>query len=132
MEQKQPNEETLLESQKHYSDDGLWDKMKSVFKKAGIKVIYLALVLYYTVNAESTPTAKKGIIYGALGYFILPIDLIPDAIPIAGFSDDLAALVACVAAVSMCITPEIKAQAETKLKDWFGEFDQKEIKGLIK
>lgn len=132
MEQKQPTEETLLESQKHYSDDGLWDKMKSVFKKAGIKVIYLALVLYYTVNAESTPTAKKGIIYGALGYFILPIDLIPDAIPIAGFSDDLAALVACVAAVSMCITPEIKAQAETKLKDWFGEFDQKEIKGLIK
>lgn len=132
MEQKQPNEETLLESQKHYSDDGLWDKMKSVFRKAGIKVIYLALVLYYTVNAESTPTAKKGIIYGALGYFILPIDLIPDAIPIAGFSDDLAALVACVAAVSMCITPEIKAQAETKLKDWFGEFDKKEIKGLIK
>lgn len=132
MEQKQPNEETLLESQKHYSDDGLWDKMKSVFKKAGIKVIYLALVLYYTVNAESTPTAKKGIIYGALGYFILPIDLIPDAIPIAGFSDDLAALVACVAAVSMCITPEIKAQAETKLKEWFGDFDKEEIKGLIK
>lgn len=127
-----PNEKTLLESQKHYSDDGLWDKMKSVFKKAGIKVIYLALVLYYTVNAESTPTTKKGIIYGALGYFILPIDLIPDAIPIAGFSDDLAALVACVTAVSMCITPEIKAQAETKLKEWFGEFDKKEIKGLIK
>lgn len=127
-----PNEKQLIESQKHYSDDGLWDKMKSVFKKAGIKVIYLALVLYYTVNAESTPTAKKGIIYGALGYFILPIDLIPDAIPIAGFSDDLAALVACVAAVSMCITPEIKAQAETKLKEWFGDFDEEEIKGLIK
>lgn len=127
-----PNEKQILDSQKHYSEDGLWDKMKSVFKKAGIKVIYLALVLYYTVNADSTPMSKKGIIYGALGYFILPIDLIPDAIPVVGYSDDLAALVACVAAVSMCITPAIKSQAETKLKEWFDEFDKNEIKGLIK
>lgn len=127
-----PNEKQILDSQKHYSEDGLWDKMKSVFKKAGIKVIYLALVLYYTVSADSTPTAKKGIIYGALGYFILPIDLIPDAIPVVGFSDDLAALVACVSVVSMCITPAIKQQAEDKLKDWFGEFDKKEIEDLIK
>lgn len=125
-----PNEKQILDSQKHYSEDGLWDKMKSVFKKAGIKVIYLALVLYYTVNADSTPTSKKGIIYGALGYFILPIDLIPDAIPVVGYSDDLAALVACVAAVSMCITPEIKAQAKSKLHDWFGEFDESEINDL--
>lgn len=70
-----PNEKQVLDSQKHYSEEGLWDKMMSVFKEAGIKVIYLALVLYYTINADSTPATKKGIIYGALGYFILPIDL---------------------------------------------------------
>lgn len=126
-----PNEKQILDSQKHYSEEGLWDKLKSVGKKAGLKVIYLVLVLYYTVSADSTPVTKKSIIYGALGYFILPIDLVPDAIPVVGFSDDLTALVACVAAVSMCITPAIKAQAEAKLKKWFGEFDQNEIKGLI-
>lgn len=126
-----PNERQILDSQEHYSEEGLWDKLKAVGKKAGLKVIYLVLVLYYTVSADSTPVTKKSIIYGALGYFILPIDLVPDAIPVVGFSDDLTALVACVAAVSMCITPAIKAQAEAKLKTWFGEFDQNEIKGLI-
>lgn len=130
MEQKVPDQKMIESSQKHYSEDGLWDKVKSVAKNAGIKVIYLALVLYYTATADSTPAGKKGIIYGALGYFILPIDLIPDAIPVVGFSDDLAALIACVAAVATCITPEIKQQAKDKLRDWFGDFDESELEGL--
>lgn len=121
----------IEDSQKHYNEDGFWDKVKKYAKKAGLKVIYLALVLYYTANAETTSLSKKGIIYGALGYFILPIDLIPDAIPVVGFSDDLAALVACVAAVASCITPEIKNQAEGKLTAWFGDYDKSEISGLV-
>ncbi|MCR5395121.1 MAG: DUF1232 domain-containing protein [Bacteroidales bacterium] len=130
MENKVPDQQMIIASQKHYSEEGLWDKVKSVAKKAGIKVIYLALLLYYTATAESTPTAKKGIIYGALGYFILPIDLIPDVIPVAGFSDDLAALLACAAAVASCITPEIKQQAKDKLTEWFGEFDESQLDKL--
>lgn len=132
MEQKVPDQKMIESSQKHYSEEGLWDKVKNVAKKAGIKVIYLALVLYYTATSDSTPGSKKGIIYGALGYFILPIDLIPDAIPVVGFSDDLAALIACVAAVAVCITPEIKQQAKDKLRDWFGDYDESEVEGLIK
>lgn len=131
MEQKVPDQKMIQNSQKHYSEEGLWNKMKSVFKAAGIKVIYLALILYYTVNADSTPTSKKAIIYGTLGYFILPLDLIPDAIPLVGYSDDLAALIACVKVVAMYITPEIKRQAKDKLEEWFGDFDRSKIEGLV-
>lgn len=131
MEQKVPDQKMIQNSQKHYSEEGLWNKMKSVFKAAGIKVIYLALILYYTVNADSTPTSKKAIIYGTLGYFILPLDLIPDAIPLVGYSDDLAALIACVKVVAMYITPEIKRQAKDKLEEWFGNFDRSKIEDLV-
>ena len=131
-EKKIPDQVMIVSSQKHYSEEGLWDKVKNVAKKAGLKVIYLALVLYYTATASTTPSEKKAIIYGALGYFILPIDLIPDAIPVVGFSDDFAALLWCAATVAACVTPEIKSLAENKLSDWFGDFDRSELKGLLK
>lgn len=131
-EKNTPDQAMIVASKKHYSEEGLWEKVKNVAKKAGLQVVYLVLVLYYTAIADSTPSAKKGIIYGALGYFILPLDLVPDAIPVVGFSDDLAALLWCVATVASSLTPEIKSQAEAKLTDWFGDIDKSELKGLIK
>ncbi|MCR5394148.1 MAG: DUF1232 domain-containing protein [Bacteroidales bacterium] len=132
MEQKQPDEKTLQDSQKHYSEEGFWNKVAGVAKKAGIKIIYLALVLYYTANAETTSIVHKGIIYGALGYFILPIDLLPDPVPIVGFTDDMAALGACLATVAMSVTPAIQEQAKERLRIWFGDYKEKDIEGLIK
>ncbi len=127
-----PDKQTIESSRQHYSDDGLWDKLKNVARKAGIKVVWLVLVLYYTSTASTTPMSKKSIIYGTLGYFILPIDLIPDVVPVVGYSDDLTALVACVTAVASCITPEVKRQAEHKLHDWFGDYDRNDIDDLVK
>lgn len=131
MEQKQPTERQLIESQKHYSESGLRSKIASGAKKAGLKVIYLVLLLYYTATADSTPVTHKSLIYGALGYFILPIDLIPDVIPVVGFSDDLAALVACATTVAMCITPDIRKKSEERLSALFGNFDRSEIDKLV-
>lgn len=132
MENNTLNQKMIESSQEHYNEEGFWKKIKNYAKKAGLKVIYLALVLYYTAQAETTSMSKKGIIYGALGYFILPVDLIPDYIPVVGFSDDMAALVACIAAVASCVTPEIKNQAERKLSEWFGDYDKSQIAGLVK
>ena len=64
-------------------------------------------------------------ILGALGYFLLPIDIIPDFIPLAGYTDDLAALTWGVYCVIKSITPEVKAQAAAKLHEWFGPFDDR-------
>ena len=112
---------------KEYSDDGFWNKIKTVFKKAGIKVVYSALTLYYTYQKNDTPTWAKGVIIGALGYFISPIDAIPDITPGIGYADDIGVLLAAVATVSAYIDGEVKQYAKTKLHDWFGDFDEEEL-----
>lgn len=64
-----------------YSPAKLTDKITNVAKKAGIKVIYAALLLYYTLMAGDVPTKDKAIVLGTLGYFICPADMIPDMLP---------------------------------------------------
>lgn len=62
----------------------------------------------------------KALIYSALGYLIMPLDLIPDTIPVVGFSDDLIVLSSAVAASALYITPEIKQKTQDKMREWFG------------
>ena len=111
----------------NYSNDAFWAKVKQFAKKAGSKVIYLALLLYYAMKSPKTPKWAKTVIISALAYFICPIDLIPDTIPVIGFTDDLAALAAALKAVDVCITPEIAAQAKAKAREWFGDVDEAEL-----
>lgn len=105
--------------QGNYSESGFWNKVKKVALKAGAKVIYVALILYYELADPNVSPKEKAIIIGALGYFILPLDLIPDAIPVLGFSDDLAALVAAYGYVKGHLTPEVKLRVRKKLCEWF-------------
>ena len=95
-----------------------------------MKLIYLALLLYYTLDSDSLSIKDRITIYGALGYFILPIDLIPDSIPIFGFSDDLSFLIYAYEKVKDNITEEIRAKAKNKLYSIFGEYNDLEIKDL--
>ena len=111
---------------KEYSEDGFWKKVKNVFKKAGLKVTYAALTLYYSYQKKDTPVWAKSIIVGALGYFISPIDAIPDISPVVGYADDLGVLLAAVATVAAYIDNEVKQYAKDKLHTWFGNFDEKE------
>ena len=55
----------------------------------------------------------------ALTYLFMPIDLVPDLIPVAGFSDDLVALTAVVGLWSNHMTPQIRDRARRKLDRWF-------------
>ncbi|MBR4228567.1 MAG: DUF1232 domain-containing protein [Bacteroidales bacterium] len=113
--------------QNRYNEQDFTAKVTKAAKKAGIKVIYLALILYYVLKSPKVKLADKGKIWGALGYFILPIDFIPDFIPIAGYTDDLAALLWAFYSVAKNVTPEIESQAKRKLHDWFGDYDEKDI-----
>lgn len=70
--------------------------------------------------------AEKALIVAALGYFILPLDLIPDFIPIAGYGDDAAVLYGLIKKLD-CIDVRVKAQAKSKLKEWFGNYDESKL-----
>lgn len=111
----------------NYNDDAFWAKVKRFAKKAGAKVIYFALLLYYALSSPKTPKWAKTVIISALAYFIFPIDLVPDTIPVVGFTDDLAALAAALKAVDTCITSDVKANAKAKLCEWFGYVDEAEL-----
>ena len=64
---------------------------------------------------------NKAIIMGALGYLILPIDLIPDVVSVLGLADDAAAIKLAYDTIKASITPEIERKAAHKLALWFGE-----------
>lgn len=116
--------------EKEYSDRKLWAKVGKVAEKAGLKVVYAVVLLYYVMKSPEVPLKSKGVIVGALGYFILPIDLIPDAIPVLGFTDDFAALTAVIKSVQGNITPEMEVKACERLRKWFGDFDESQLKGI--
>jgi uncharacterized membrane protein YkvA (DUF1232 family) len=115
------------EYSKSYSEKSFFDKVKSVSKKAGINIIYAGLLLLYTLKKPALPKWAKRTIYGALGYFIVPFDAIADIIPFGGYVDDFGAIVLALGAVAMFIDEEIKNKAKAKLKEWFGEYDEKII-----
>ena len=112
---------------KHYDENRLWNKLGTVARRAGSKVVYPVLLLYYVLQDKKTPMKHKAVILGALGYFILPIDLIPDFIPVAGYADDVAALTACIKTVVDNITPSIKKRAVQKLTDWFTDVEYSKV-----
>lgn len=115
-----PNIDKLKDYGSYYSEESFWKKIGKFAKLAGKKVVYLALLLHYTLQSSQVSVGNKAIIVGALGYLICPIDLIADVIPILGFADDLAALTLAYKAVQTSITPEIEKLAQEKLQQWFG------------
>jgi uncharacterized membrane protein YkvA (DUF1232 family) len=126
------NTEEFEDSGKHYSDEKFWGKLKKFAKKAGSSVVYAVLLLYFTLQKPEVPMKAKTIIIGALGYFILPLDLIPDIAVGVGFTDDLGALGVALFQVAMYIDDDIKNKAKEKLKEWFGDnVDTSDIDGKI-
>ena len=115
------NEEILKQHSEHYSENGLWHKIKKYAKKAGSSVVYAVLILYFVLQKEEVPKKDKAIIIGALGYFILPFDLIPDMAAGVGYADDMGALLAAIVQVAMYIDDDVKQLARVKLTDWFGD-----------
>ena len=105
---------------KHYSEDSFWDKLKNFAKQAGREVVEKALILYYVGIDSNTPAWAKGVIGAALGYFIFPLDAIPDLAPFVGYADDLGAIAVALAAVASCITKVHIDKAKAKSDEWFG------------
>lgn len=111
----------------HYSPQELFFKLARVAKNAGIKIVYYVLTLYHALMYGDLTVREKSIIIGALGYFILPIDLIPDLLPL-GYTDDLSLLVFVVTKMKKAFTEEIRKMAKEKLKRYFDDIDEESTK----
>lgn len=114
-----------------FSQSDFVEKIARVAKRAGAKLVYAALILFYTLQSDKISVKDKAIIIGALGYLISPLDVVPDAIPIMGLTDDLAVLIYVLKAVWTDIDPDVQQKAKSKLSEWFDDDEIEEINHLF-
>lgn len=103
-----------------YTGPALWDKLRKQAARVGRGAVEGVLQLYFALERPQTPAWAKGVIVGALGYFISPIDAIPDVVPVLGYTDDAAVIAAALASVAAHVDADVRKRAADKLRDWFG------------
>jgi uncharacterized membrane protein YkvA (DUF1232 family) len=93
----------------------LWKKLVRV--AARLTFADTLVAAWYCAVDPLTPTHVRGVLFGALGYFLLPVDAIPDLVAGIGFADDASVLAAVVTTIGRYITSEHRAQARRRLDD---------------
>ncbi|GAA4834756.1 YkvA family protein [Algivirga pacifica] len=73
----------------NYPNESYWLKLKKYAKKAGLKLVYVSLVLYNLLKDSTAPWIVKALVGFAITYFVIPFDLLPDFLLQLGFADDL-------------------------------------------
>ena len=92
---------------------GFWVKVKRF--GATLPFVEDLLAAYYCAFDRDTPMQVKAALFGALAYFVLPFDVIPDMLPMIGFTDDAAVLATAIRLVASHITPLHRAAARAAL-----------------
>jgi uncharacterized membrane protein YkvA (DUF1232 family) len=96
-----------------------WRKLKGL--AASLPFAEDLLAVYYCAFDRQTPLHVKAVLLGAIAYFILPTDLIPDYIPVIGYMDDAAVLAGAIKVVNSHIKPEHREAAQRTLERMRGE-----------
>ena len=119
MSEETSNEQEIFEAE--VIDSSVIDEniFKKVLLKAGRTLAKPALEAFEMILDPSTPPQARVSLIAALTYLIMPIDLMPDFIPVAGFSDDLVALTAVISLWNKHMSPDIRNRARKKLDEWF-------------
>lgn len=104
-----------------FSDSSFMDKVKKHARQAGTVLLERALQMYYSARDPKTPAWARAAMFTALGYFIAPIDAVPDIIPGVGFVDDLGVLTAAIATVAIYITEDHRKKAHEMIVRLFGK-----------
>jgi uncharacterized membrane protein YkvA (DUF1232 family) len=95
--------------------DGFWAKLKRVGRQ--VPFVEDLLAAFYCATDPATPKRVKLILLGALTYFILPADAVPDLLPLLGFADDAAMLAAAIAQVAGAIGQSHREKAREVLRE---------------
>ena len=102
--------------------NALMDKLRPWALKAGRVATRPLLQFYYVMDDENTSTLDRVLIYAAIIYTILPMDLLPSVIyKFLGILDDGVAMLFVYKKIKDKITPEINSKVEDTLNEWFGE-----------
>ena len=110
-----------------YSQDGLFDKISKYAKNIGLNLINEALKLWYVTDNPNLPDKTKATIIGALGYLISPLDLVPDVLPVVGYTDDAGAVALAIAMAQAFIDQKVKDKAKAKIDEIFGAGSSKDL-----
>lgn len=94
---------------------GFWTGLRRVAR--GVPFSRDLVAAYHCATDAQTPVRVKAVLFGALAYFVLPVDAVPDLLPMIGFADDAAVLAAAIATVRDAITAEHRRRAEETLAD---------------
>jgi uncharacterized membrane protein YkvA (DUF1232 family) len=108
-----PEESEKLRRDRGRVERDFWQKLKATCRK--IPFIDDLTAVYYCAIDPATPLQVKAILFGALAYFVMPFDIVPDFVAIFGFGDDAAVLYAAVRAVLPHIKPEHRLRAKEAL-----------------
>lgn len=113
-------EQAIVGKDKHYSDKKFLTKIKCVGGKIGKEALQAAATLFVALKSPDMPKSSKLIVLGALGYFILPIDVVMDFLPFVGLTDDVAVIMMALGKVYLSITDEMKEEAAILTDKWTG------------
>lgn len=106
----------------------VWAKILKHSVAIGQKTVYSVLLMFYAFRRKETPTFARSIIIGVLGYFLAPLDAIPDLSPILGYTDDFGVLSFGLVTIAAYINDEVRINARKALKRLFGELDFESLK----
>ncbi len=112
-------QELVGQARRFAADEGdlrrrIWSRLKR--EAANIPFVEDALTAHYCAFDRKTPLYVKLALVGAVVYFIVPDDLIPDSIPVIGYADDAAVLAAALKMFSSHIKPEHREAARLMLE----------------
>ena len=111
------HEKEVEKHKKDFSEEDMWHKLSKFAKKAGRELVENVLILWYALP-DASPT-DKAIIIGAIGYFISPLDAIPDVMPGVGFVDDYGVVAWAVARIRMHASSSAIEKAKRKANEYF-------------
>ena len=93
--------------------------LRRLLVRAGRTLASPALEALELLLDSSTPSPVRLTMLAALSYLLMPADLVPDILPVAGFSDDLVALTTVIGVWRNHLTPAMQARAQSRLFRWF-------------
>lgn len=93
---------------------GFWSKLRRT--AARLPFVEDLLAAYYCAFDQNTPLQVKAALMAALAYFVLPVDFMPDIMPVLGFADDAAVLATALRMVAQHMRPEHRAAARAAIQ----------------